>query len=66
MWIFKYLACLVHNHYFVDVNCEDLHRRYCYQLCLRCGKVEAQEAVKESILVGGGERLWERTENRHP
>lgn len=53
MWIFKYLACLVHNHYFVDVNWEDLHRRYSYQLCLRCGKVEAQEAVKEGIVVGG-------------
>ena len=51
MWIFKYLVCLMHNHCFVNIAWEDLHRRYCYQLCLRCGKVEAQDTVTESIPV---------------
>jgi len=49
MWIFKYLVCLMQNHYFVDVTWRGLP----YQLCLRCGKVEAQEAVKEGIFMGG-------------
>ncbi len=50
MWIFKYLVCLIHNHSFVDITWKDSP----YQLCLRCGKVEIQNEVKESILVGGG------------
>ncbi len=51
MWIFKYLVCLVHNHIFTNIIWQDLP----YQYCLRCGKVEVQDAVTERILVGGGE-----------
>jgi len=51
MWIVKYLVCLMRNHCFVNIAWEDLHRRYCYQLCLRCGKVEAQDTIAESISI---------------
>ncbi|MBA7669751.1 hypothetical protein ES703_77884 [subsurface metagenome] len=41
MWIFKYLVCLMRNHCFINIARE----AHCYQLCLRCGKVEAQDSV---------------------
>jgi len=50
MWIFKYLVCLMHSHSFVGITWKDSP----YQYCLRCGKVEAQDTVAESILVGEG------------
>jgi len=48
MWIFQYLACLLHGHSFVNITWQDSP----YQYCLRCGKVEFQDLAKESILVG--------------
>ena len=51
MWIFKYLACLMDSHSFIELTWEGSP----YQYCLRCGKVEAQDLVKESILAEGGE-----------
>ena len=53
MWILNYLVCLIHNHDFMEIVWKGL----LYQYCLRCGKVVAQDMVKENILVGGGERL---------
>ena len=50
MWIFKYLVCLMYSQSFVDMTWKGLP----YQYCLRCGKVEVQEAVKGGILVGRG------------
>ena len=53
MWIFKYLVCLMHSHSFVDVTWKDS----LYQYCLRCGKVEAQDTVMESISVSRQETI---------
>jgi hypothetical protein len=50
MWIFKYLVCLVRKHIFASIILQDLP----YQYCLRCGKVQVQDAVTERILVGDG------------
>ena len=50
MWIFKYLACLRHDHNRINVIVEGALYRY----CLRCGKVEAQNAVTVPIIAGGG------------
>ena len=47
MWILKYLLCLLQNHNPVNIAWQDSR----YQYCLRCGKVEVQEAVKENILI---------------
>lgn len=49
MWIFKYLACLMYSHSFVDITWKDSP----YQYCLHCGQVKIQDVAKESILVGG-------------
>ena len=48
MWIFKYLVCLMYNHSFVNI----IWHGSPYQYCLRCGKVEVQDAVTEGISVG--------------
>ena len=53
MWIFKYLLCLLYDHSFVNITWEDLRYRYCYQFCLRCGKVEGQDTVAESTFAEG-------------
>ncbi len=50
MWIFKYLVCLVHKHIFIDITWQGSP----YQYCLRCGQIELQDTVKETIIVGGG------------
>ena len=50
MWIFKYLVCLMCNHSFVNIIWENSS----YQYCLRCGKVETQNTVAESVFAGGG------------
>ena len=47
MWIFKHLVCLMYDHIFVNIIWQDSP----YQYCLRCGKVEVQDAVKERIFV---------------
>ena len=49
MWILKYLVCLLYGHNFVGITWEHSPYRY----CLRCGKVEAEKLVKESVRVGG-------------
>lgn len=49
MWIFKYLACLRHGHNQINVIVEGAPYRY----CLRCGKVEVQNAVTVPITVRG-------------
>lgn len=49
MWIFKYLVCLMCNHSFIGIT----WRHSPYRYCLRCGKVEAERLVKESVIVGG-------------
>ena len=49
MWMFKYLVCLMDSHNFVNITWKDSHYRY----CLRCGRVEAEKLVKESVIVGG-------------
>lgn len=49
MWLFKYLVCLKHKHILVNI----IWQSSPYQYCLRCGKVEVQDAVTEHILVGG-------------
>jgi len=49
MWIFKYLTCLMYSHSFIDMTWE--HSSYEY--CLRCGKVNVRNAVKELILIEG-------------
>jgi len=48
MWIFKYLVCLMCNHSFIGIT----WRHSPYRYCLRCGKVEAEKLVKESVSVG--------------
>ena len=55
MWLFKYLVCLRRSHIFINLIWQDLP----YQYCLRCGRVEAQYAVVEKILIGG-ERVSEQ------
>lgn len=52
MWIFKYLACLRHDHNQINMIVEGSPYRY----CLRCGKVEALNTVTEHIIAGGGRR----------
>ena len=52
MWIFKYLVCLIYNHSFANITWEGLRHQY----CLRCGKIETQDVVKERVLARG-ERL---------
>ncbi len=49
MWIFKYLVCLRRKHIFTNLIWQGSPYRY----CLRRGKVQVQNAVTESILVGG-------------
>ena len=51
MWIFKYLTCLMYSHSFVGITWKGLP----YQYCLHCGKVEAQNLVKESVPVEVGD-----------
>ncbi len=46
MWIFKYFACLIGNHSFIDI----IWRGSVYQYCLWCGKVERMKTVTETIL----------------
>ena len=52
MWIFKYLVCLKRKHIFINMIWQDSS----YQYCLRCGKLELQEAVTERIIAGGEKR----------
>lgn len=47
MWILKYIVCLMHDHTLINMIWEDSP----YQYCLRCGKVEVQDAVTEPIIV---------------
>ena len=48
MWVLNYLACLAYGHYFIDITWKHAHHQY----CLRCGKVELHDVVRESVLVG--------------
>jgi hypothetical protein len=41
MWVLKYLMCLVRSHVFAAISSGNLPYRY----CLRCGKIELQDAV---------------------
>ena len=51
MWILKYLVCLVHDHNFIGMT----WKHSLYRYCLRCGKIEAEEFVKENVRVAAEE-----------
>jgi hypothetical protein len=48
MWILKYIVCLIYGHSYIDITWQ----RSPYQYCLRCGKFESHDIVKELIIMG--------------